>query len=94
MIVKAAIVSDIRDWPIGFNEEAGSGGESRLHDELVGSDSEDALDEAGKADRWQACAFGQRTGGNGIVAVGFEIFQGAGEAGWDAFAIAGRAQIS
>jgi len=77
MIVKAAIVSDIRDWPIGFNEEAGSGGESRLHDELVGSDSEDALDEAGKAD-----------------AVGFEIFQGAGEAGWDAFAIAGRAQIS
>jgi hypothetical protein len=94
VIVKAAIVGDVRDWSIGFDEQSGGGGEPRLHDKLVGSNPEDTLYQPSEADRRQARALGQRTGGNGIVAVRLEIFQRAGEAGWDALAIARRAQIS
>ena len=93
MIVKAAIVSDVRHWPISFDEQAGSGGQPGLHDELVWSDAEDAFDEAGEPDRRQAGAFRERTGRNGFIAMGLEKFQRAGEAGRDALAIARSAQI-
>lgn len=57
VIVKAAIVSDVRDWPIGFDEQARGGGEPCLHNELVWSNAKDALDEPGEADWGQTGAF-------------------------------------
>ena len=44
MIVKAAVVGDVSDGPISFNEQTGGSGKACLHDELVGRDAEDALD--------------------------------------------------
>jgi hypothetical protein len=44
VIVKAAIVGDVRHWPIRFDEQAGSGGQPGLHDQLVGGDAKDAFD--------------------------------------------------
>ena len=57
MIVKAAIVSDVRDWPISLDEQTCGSGEPRLHDKLIRGDAKDALDEAGETDWGQAGAF-------------------------------------
>ena len=93
MIVKAAIIGNVRDRPIGFNEQASGGGEAGLHNKLVGGDAEDAFNQPGEANRRQARAPGKGAWGNGFIAMGLEKFQRAGEAGRDAFAIARSAQI-
>ena len=94
MVVKAAIVSDIRDRPISFDKQSSSGGQPGLHDELVGGDAEDAFDEAGETNRRQPCAFRERARGNRVVTVGLKVFQSTGEAGGDALAVARSPQIS
>lgn len=94
MIVEAAIVGDISDGTIGFDEEASGSGEPSLHDELVGGDAENAFDKSREANRGEAGTSGERTRRDGVIAMGFEIFQSAGEAGGDTFAVTGSAQIA
>jgi len=59
VIVKTAVVGNIRDRPIGFNEQPCSGGQPGLHNELVWSHAEDAFDEAGETHGRQAGGFRQ-----------------------------------
>jgi len=94
VVIKAAIVSDIGDWSVGFDQQASSGGEPSLHNELVWSDTKDSLDEPGEADWRQAGAFGEHTWRNRFIAVCFKVFECAGEAGRNALAVTRRAQIS
>jgi len=62
VIVKAAIIGDVRDWPISFNEQTRGGGEPGLHNELIGGGAKNAFDKAGEANRRQTRALGQELG--------------------------------
>ena len=59
MIVKAAIISDVGNGMIGLDEQTRGGGKPGLHNELIGCDAEDALNEARETDGWQAGALGE-----------------------------------
>jgi len=87
VIVKPAIVGDVRDRSISFDKQPRSGGQPSLHDELVGGNAENPFDQAGETNRRQPGALGQRTRGNRVVAVCFKVFQSAGETGGDALAV-------
>jgi len=94
VIVKTAFVGDIGYRAVAFPQQTGGLRDSGLDDELIGSQAEDAFDEPGEANGGQTGAAGERTGRDGLVAMGFEVFQRAGKAGGDGFTIAGRPQIA
>jgi hypothetical protein len=94
VVIKAAIVSDIGDWPVGFDQQARGGGEPRLHNELVWSDTKNPLNKPSEADWRQTGTFCEDAGGDWFIAVGFKVFECAGEAGRNALAVTRRTQIS
>jgi hypothetical protein len=94
MIIKAALVGDVCYGPVGFCEQASRAADPGLHDQLIGTESENTLDQACKSNGRQAGAARQRTGGEGFVAVCFEVFKGTHQTWGNDFAKPGGAQIT
>jgi len=94
MVIKPARAGDIRNAAVRFGEQVSGGSQTRLHDELIGSQPEDALEQPRKANGGQSGETRQRPGRDGFVAVVLQILKRGHEAGWDALPIPGCPQVA